>query len=181
MRKLLYKLKKLHKGIMFYLHRNMLAVKNNAVLIVIYIWRILKSPFVSLNFDRYNSMILSCRMIDSASIAFIFHTELTFGISTLLCIFCSSNCFGIFFWFRKINCDIHLAIRCLRFPLHISGNPITPDIICILAECIIPVCRCLRSLFLIKLSECKNHIRWTRHQSSHNLCVKQIPVNNTVI
>ena len=81
MRKLLYKRKQLLKGLMLDLHWNMLAVKYDAVLIVIYIRRILESPLTSLNSDRDDPVVLSGRMVQSACIAFIFAAELTLRIA----------------------------------------------------------------------------------------------------
>ena len=44
MRELPYKVQKLVKGCLFNLHRHMLRIKHNAVLIIIYIRGILESP-----------------------------------------------------------------------------------------------------------------------------------------
>ena len=81
MRELLYKIKQLAEGIVIDLHRHMLSVKHDTVLIVIYIRRILESPLTSLNSDRDDPMVLSGRMVQSACIAFIFAAELTLRIA----------------------------------------------------------------------------------------------------
>ena len=100
MRKLLYKVKKFHVCIMLNLHRNMPAVEHDAVLIVVHIRRILKSPLISLNCDWNDSVILPCWMIYPAGIALIFHAELTLRITALLCIFSRRNRLGILLWLR---------------------------------------------------------------------------------
>ena len=81
MRKLTDKIKQLTKGIMFDLHGNMLPAEHNAVLIVVHIRRILKSPLIPLYGHRNDPVILSCGMIDPAGIAFIFPAQKTFGIT----------------------------------------------------------------------------------------------------
>ena len=77
---LLYKVKQLAEGIMFNFHRHMLTIEYNTMLVVVNIGRVLESPIISLNGNRNDTVILAGRMIQSACIAFIFHTELTFRI-----------------------------------------------------------------------------------------------------
>ena len=55
----------------------MLSIKYDTMLIVVYIWRILKSPFSVIDRKRYDPVILSCRVIHSSCISFIFHAKLT--------------------------------------------------------------------------------------------------------
>ena len=149
MRELLYKGKQLLEGLMLDLHWNMLAVKYDTMLVVIYIWRILESPFVTAYLDRNDSVVLSCRMIYPACIAFILDTELTLWITALLCHFGCGDRLGIFLRLGEIDRNIHLAIFCISLPLHVLLNTVSPDIIGVLAECIIPVCCCLCAFFLI--------------------------------
>ena len=87
MRELFYKIKQLGKCRPVDLHRNMLSVKYDAVLIIIYIRRILESPFSSVDGDGDDPVVLSGRMIQTSGIAFILHTELTLGIAVVLRIF----------------------------------------------------------------------------------------------
>ena len=94
-RELLHKIEKLDKRVMLNLHRNVLAVKHDAVLIVINIRRILESPLVSLNRHRDNPVVLSCRMVYASRIPLIFHAELALGISALFRILGSRDCLGI--------------------------------------------------------------------------------------
>ena len=149
MRKLLYKRKQLLKGLMLDLHWNMLAVKYDAVLIVIYIRRILESPLHTAYFNRNDSVILSCRMIYSACIAFILDTKLAFGIAALFCKLGCCNRLRVFLRLGQVNGNVHFSILCISLPLHILPDTVSSDIICILAECIIPVCCCLGAFFLI--------------------------------
>ena len=71
MRELLHKVKQLTKRISVDLHGNMLPIKYNAMLVIVDIGRILKSPCISLYRDRNNSVILPRRMINSARISFV--------------------------------------------------------------------------------------------------------------
>ena len=97
--KLLYKIKELAKRGMLDFHRNMLRIKNDAVLIVIYIWRILEAPPGTVDGHRNNAVVLACGMIYPACIAFIFLAEQALRISGLGRIFRRRNGLGVFFRF----------------------------------------------------------------------------------
>ena len=85
MRELLYEIKQLTEGRMLNLHRHMLRVKYDAVLIIIYIRRILEAPATLIHRNADNAVVVSCRMVQAACIAFILHTEQAFWVSALLC------------------------------------------------------------------------------------------------
>ena len=55
-------------------HRRMFTVKNNTMFIVIYIWWILHIPLTVIKCYRNNSVVTSCRMINSTGITLIFFT-----------------------------------------------------------------------------------------------------------
>ena len=59
----------------------MLTVKDDAMLIVIHIWGILKSPGTVIYSDRNDSVILSGRMINSSCISFVLRAKKTFRIT----------------------------------------------------------------------------------------------------
>ena len=77
----LYKIKQLDKCISLDLHRSMLTVKYDTMFIVVNIWRVLEAPWTVIDGDRNDPVVLPCRMIDSACIAFIFRTKQTFWIT----------------------------------------------------------------------------------------------------
>ena len=80
MRKQFNEIKQLGKCTAVYLHRNMLSVKYDTVLIVIYIRRVLKSPFLSLDRNRDDAVILPCGMVHASCIALVLHAELAFRV-----------------------------------------------------------------------------------------------------
>lgn len=87
---------KFNKGILLNLHRNMLTVKDDAMLIVIHIWGILKSPGTVIYSDRNDSVILSGRMINSSCISFVLRAKKTFRITAGFYKLGSSDCLRIF-------------------------------------------------------------------------------------
>jgi len=133
MRKQFYEIKQFDKGVSINLHRSMLAVEHDAMLIVIYIWRILEAPWCIVDRDRNDSVILSCRMIDTTCISFILRTKETFWIAACFRIFCCCDRFWIFFRFGKINGNINFAIRAVYFPFLIFLYTIAANIVAVLA------------------------------------------------
>ena len=94
-----YKVKELHKGVSLDLHGHMLSVEHNAVLIVVHIRGILEAPAAVIDGDGDDPVIFSGRMVQTACVSLILHTEKTFRIAALLCIFSCCDGFRIFFRF----------------------------------------------------------------------------------
>ena len=61
-------------------HGSVFSVEDDTVFIVVYIGRVLKAPFFSLDSNWNNAVVFPGGMIGSARVAFIFHTELAFRI-----------------------------------------------------------------------------------------------------
>ena len=77
------KIKQLLKGGLLDLHGHMRPVKDNAVLIIIHIGRILKAPLAGIDRNRNNTVSVSGRVIRSSGISHILHAELAFGVAAL--------------------------------------------------------------------------------------------------
>ena len=144
----------------------MLSIKYDTMLVIVYIWRILESPFAIIDRKRYDPVILSCRVIHSSCISFIFHTKLTLWIRTLLCIFRCCDRFRIFLWFGEIDRDINISIWTIYFPFHIFFDAVSSDIVGILAEFIEKLCCFLWTLFVIG-TEFFDDLAWFWCQDSH--------------
>ena len=71
-RELTDKVEQLGEACPIYLHRRLLAVEADAVLVIVNVWRILQEPVRSVDRDRNYPVVLSCRVIDSAWVALIF-------------------------------------------------------------------------------------------------------------
>ena len=180
MGKLFYKVKQLHKGIVLDFHRRVLAVKHDAVLIIIHIGRILKSPSAAVDRQRNDPVILTCRMIDTTCITLVFHTKQTFRITALLCQPCRRNRFGVFFRLGQIDRNIQIAVFRWRYPLFIPANTVSSNIVRVLTEFIKEIRRCFRGLFIF-LMKPADDLAGTPYQTAHDLCVKQIPINDTIL
>ena len=92
------KIKQLLKGGFFNLHGNVLAIKHDAVFIVIHIGRILEAPLAVIDPDRDHTVVIAGRMVSPSCISHIFHAQLAFGITALFCLSCCCN--GLWILFR---------------------------------------------------------------------------------
>jgi hypothetical protein len=81
MGELLYKIKELAKCRMFNLHGNMLRVKDDAMLVVINIRAVLKSPGAAIDRNGDYAVVLAGRMIDPSGITFILPAKKALGIA----------------------------------------------------------------------------------------------------
>ena len=99
MREQLDKVKQLRKSAAVDLHRNVLAVEDDAVFIVVYIRRVLEAPVVSLDLDGDDPVVLSCGMVCPSGISFILHAELAFRIGCGFRLACRCNSLRILLGF----------------------------------------------------------------------------------
>ena len=161
-----YKIKQFNECISLDFHWSMLAVKHNAMLIVIHIRRILESPRSIIDCDRNNSVVLPCRMINTSRISFIFRAKKTFRIASGFYIPCRGNCFWIFFRFGQIDGNINLTVWTVYLPLLILLYAISADIIAVLTQ-FIKIIGCFLWAFFIFIPELFLHLARTRHQTAH--------------
>ena len=174
-----YKIKKLDKCILLDLHWNMLAVENNTMFIVIYIWRILESPWAVIYSNRDNSVVLSGRMIYSSCISFILRAKQAFRVAAGFYKLGCCDRLWILLRFGKINGNVNLTIITVYCPFLVFLYTITANVITVLAE-FIEVIGCLLRIFLISAPEFLLYLCRTRHQTIHKLCIKKISVNDAV-
>ena len=131
--KLCHKIQKFSKRCTLNLHWCMTGIEHDAVLVVIHIWRILEIPLTVVDRHRNDSVVLSCRVIYTTRITFIFFAKLAFWICTLLCILCCCNCLWIFLRLRKIDRNIECSKLCICCPLLIFFDTLSADIIAVAA------------------------------------------------
>ena len=179
MRELTYKVEQFHECRTVDLHRHVFSVQHDAVLIVIYIGRILETPAAAVNGDWNDPVVFSGGMVHSSGVPFILHTELAFGISGSLAVSGSGNRLGILLRLGQIDGNVYFTIFRIDFPFLVLAYPVAADIIAVLAELIEIVCGCLRR-FLIFLPESLLHLGRPRGQTVHDLSVEKIPVSNAV-
>ena len=97
MRKLTDKIQQLAEAGTIDFHRCMFFIKTNAMFIVINIWGILKIPGRTVDLHRYDPMILSGRIIQTAGIAHVFGAQHAARIIGSRQSSCGCNCLWILF------------------------------------------------------------------------------------
>ena len=139
------------------LHRYMLPVENDAVLIVVNIGRILHVPAAAVHIHGDDPVVLPCRMIDPARIPHVLTAEQAFGIGGGFGKPCRGDRLRVLLRFREVDRDIEKPVLCGSCPLHILLNAVAPDIVRILRQPVIPVCRLTR-VFPVKAEELRDHL-----------------------
>lgn len=171
MRKQFYKIKQFNECISLDFHWSMLAVKHNAMLIVIHIRRILESPRSIIDCDRNNSVVLPCRMINTSRISFIFRAKKTFRITSGFYIPCRGNCFGSFSGLDKLMVISISPYGLSTFHFLILLYTIPADIIAVLTQLIKIISSFLRA-FCIFVPEFFLYLTRTWHQTVHQSGIK---------
>ena len=176
----LHEVKQLHEGILLDLHRRVLAVEHDAVLVVIHVGRILETPGAVVDRDRDDAVVVPGRMVGAPGVALVLPAEETFGIAALLRQLGGGDGLGVLLRLRQIDRDIQVAVLGGRHPLHILHDAVAPDVVGVLAQLVIVGCGRLRG-GLIFLPELLYHLAGPGHQTVHKPGVKQIPVNDAVL
>ena len=178
-RELLDEIQQLAEGCRFNFHRGMLRIEHNAVLVIVYIGRILHKPVTVVDGYRDNAVILACRMVDPSCIALIFPAQQALGIGGSGHIFCCRNRLRVLFRLGQVDGDIQITVFRRCNPLDILRNAIPADIVGVLAEFVIPVGSRLR-VFLIQIKEFFLYLARHRRDGPHQFCVKQVAIDNAV-
>ena len=119
----------------------MLFVENDAVLVVINVRAILHEEILSAEFYRDDTVILPCRMVESAGVSFILRAEQALRISRSLCFTGSSYCLRVFLRLGQIYSYIYSSVLCFYSPLAVLCDTISSDVIRISGKAILHICR----------------------------------------
>ena len=180
MRELLHEIKQLAECIMLDLHRNMLCVKYDAVLVVIYIRGILESPAAPVDHHRNHPVILSRRMIDAPRVTLVLHTQQAFRVTALLRGLGRCNGLGVLLRLGQVNGNIQIAVFGRRDPFLILPDTVSSDIVRILAQ-FVEIFRSFFGTLPVPGLEFGDHLTRPWHQHTHDLRIKQIPVYDAVL
>ena len=126
------------------MHRYVLFVENDTMLVVINVRTVLQEEILPSQFDRNYTVILSCGMIESAGVAFIFCTEQALRVSRSLGFACSSYCLRVFLGLGQINCYIQRSVLRIHGPFAVFRDAVSPYVIRISREVIVPFSRFFR-------------------------------------
>ena len=178
---LLHKIKQLSEGSALDLHRGMVRVEYDAVLVVVNVRRILEEPVTLVDGYRNDAVVLSRRMVDASCVSLVFLAQEAFRIAALLCQLRRRNRLRVLLRLRQIDRDIQRSELCVRRPFQILLHAVSADIVRVSGQFVKIIRRRLRRLLLIKIIETADHLAWSWNQHAHDLCVKQIAVCNRIV
>ena len=176
-RELADKVEQLGEARAVYLHRCMLTVETDAVLVVVNVRRILKEPVRSVDRDRNYPVVLSCRVIDSACVALIFSAQLASRIDGCRHVAGSSYSLRVLLRLGQVDRYIEVAVLCRSDPLHILADAVSSYIVGILTELIVPLSSSLRTLSVF-CPELTYYLCRPRCEPAHDLCIEEVSVDN---
>lgn len=128
-RELLHEIKQLSEGSALDLHRCVVCVEHNAVLVVVNVRRILEEPVALVDGHRNDAVVLAGGMIHTACITFIFTAQQAFRITGLFCQLRCSNSLGILLRLGQVDSNVQIAVFGGCYPFHILADTITADIV----------------------------------------------------
>ena len=179
-RELTDKVEQLGEACPVYLHRRMLAVEADAVLIIVNIRRILQEPVRPVDRDRNYPVVLSCRVVYSACIAFILSAQLTSRINGCRHVAGSSYSLRVLLRLGQVDRYIQVAVLCRSDPLHILADAVSSYIVGILTELIVPLSSSLRTLSVF-CPELTYYLCRPRCEPAHDLCIEEVSVDDRVL
>ena len=158
----------------------MLCGKSYAMLVVIYIGRILKIPFLLCHSNRYNSVVASAGIVERTSITLAFGAKLAFRVRVLRCVFCRGNRLRVFFRLGKIDRYVYISVSARHSPLNVLLNTVRSYVISIFGKAVVPICRFLRASG-IKLLELAYNLARAGRKNAHNLRIKKVALGNVIV
>ena len=168
---------------MINVHRNVIRVHSNAMLIEVRVWTVLESPTMLVELNRNNAQVLPGRMSARArrsaasGVALVIQAELACGVllarSVLSCFSCC-NLTRVFFWLGEVDGDLKVSPGSWRSPGNVSGNGASSDVASITAECVEPVSCSTRSLRSVQLVEMACDLGRLWQQKTHNAHSKRV-------
>ena len=177
---LAHEIQKLHKGVLVDLHRDMLFIEDNAVLIVIYVGRILQEILLSVQADGDNPVVLPGRMAEMARVALVFPAQQAAGIAAFFRLARLRDVPGILLRLGQVDGDVDGAVLGVRHPFLILRDTVPADIVGRLAEGVVIVGGVL-GRYLVLLPEAQLHLGGKRRQNAHDLRVKEVLRRDRVI
>ena len=174
------KVQELVKGGLVDLHGHVLAVEDNAVLVVVHIGGVLQVPLASGDGDGDDPVVGPGRVVQPACVALILLAQLALGVAGLGGVFGGGNGLGVLFGLGEVDGDIQVAVFAFVGPAQVLGDAIAADIVRVAAECIVPVRGILRADGIL-LPEAADDLPGHGGESAHDPGVKNIPGSDVVL
>ena len=162
------------------LHGDVLAVEDDAVLVIVDIGAVLEEPALPIDGDGDDPVILAGGMVHPAGVALILPAQLALGIAALGRRLGGGDGPGVLLRFGEVDGDVQVPKLRGGDPFHIPGDAVAADVVRILAEPVVPVGGGLRGLG-IALPEGSKHLGGAGRQAAHQLRVQQVPADHAAL
>ena len=151
----------------------MIAVQDDAVLVVVGIGRVLEEPRCSAQIERNEAVRLARGMIRPSCIALVLTAEQTFRIGGRLYEFRLCDVARILLGLREVDRHIEITVLRRRLPRDVPINARLADVVRCNAQTVVPV-RCLLRRCRIMRAELPHDLRGTRHHTVHDARIEQV-------
>ena len=178
-----HKVKEIDERLVINVHRNVIRVHSNAMLVEVRVWTVLESPTMLIEFNGDDAKVLPGRMSARArrsaasGVALVIQTELACRVllarSVLSCFSCC-NLTRIFFWFGEVDGNLKVSPGSWCSPGDVSSNGTSSDVTGIAAERVEPVSCSARPLRSVQLVKMARHLGRLWQQKAHNTHSKRV-------
>ena len=134
-----YEVQQLFKGGAVDFHGHVLAVEDDAVLVIVDIGGVLQIPLGPGDGDGDDAVVGPGGVVHAAGVALVFPAQLAFGVAGLGGVLGGGDGLGVLFGLAQVDGDVHLAVFAVVFPAHVLGDAVASDVIGVAAQPVVPV------------------------------------------
>ncbi len=161
------------------LHGHMLAVQDDAVLVIVNVGRVLETPVALIDGDRDDAVVLPRRVVHASGIALVLEAQLALRVRALLRGLGGRDVSRVLLRLREVDGDVDVPEFTGHAPADVLRDPGGPDVVGVLAELVEPVGRLL-GRFTIQASERLDDVGRPRGDGTHEGGVEQVPAGDAL-
>ena len=158
--------------LLVHLHRLVLLVQHDAVLMEVGVGAVLQIELLTRQRDGHNAVGLARREVDAARVADVLLAEHAGGVAGFGLQALEGNRLGVLLGLRQVDGDLQLAVGGGGVPLDVLGDLRGADVVRVDAELIEPVGSGLGALLDVELAELLADLALAGHQGAHQAGLK---------
>ena len=172
MGELRHKVENFGQRLLVHLHRLVLLVQHDAVLMEVGVGAVLQIELLARQRDGHNAVGLPCREVDAPGVTDVLLAEHTGRVAGFRLQALQRDGLGVFLGFGQVDGDFQFAIGGGGVPLDVLGNLRGADVVGVHAELIEPVSGSLGTLLAVELLELLADLALAGHQGTHQVGLK---------
>ena len=173
----LHEIQELPEGGPLDLHGGVLAVEDDAVLVVVDVGAVLEEPVLAVDGHGDHPVVLPGGMVHPACVALVLPAELALGVPALGGGLGRGDGLGVLLRLGEVDGDVQVPVRRRGDPLHVLGDAVAADVVRVLAQAVEPVRGLLRRA-VIFFPEGGDDLAGPGGQLPHELGVQQVPADH---